>query len=131
MSEIVQNVYQLEPNTVNQVHLLDAVKPVSEHSRLFKRIMAITFLEKALEQDIIRHNEETEDIQDHIKYEQSGFDNANIIERAIYVFNYPGGLIKKDVIKDYEQYTIRISMLDVAIGSDKNEIDMYSVSWWL
>ncbi|KAI8886973.1 hypothetical protein K501DRAFT_213006 [Backusella circina FSU 941] len=118
MSEIVQTIVGLVPNTVNQVHLLDAVKPVSEHSRLFKRIMAIVFLEKALQQDMIQQERDYE--------KKNTIDNEKIMERAIEVFHYPGGLLKQDSIKDYEQYTIRISMLDVAIGTDKDEIDQYS-----
>ncbi|GAA5804569.1 hypothetical protein HPULCUR_010070 [Helicostylum pulchrum] len=106
---IANDVCDMVPSTKRQVHLLDSVKTNYERSRYLRRMIGVTCLERCLEHEVPNSI-------DYISTDQT------LIRQIHQIFSHPKGffMCREDI--DYEEVSIRVSMLDAAIGIDDDEI---------
>lgn len=118
VKNLSRNICDIVPSTKRQVHLLDSVKSNYERSRYLRRIIGVTCLERCLDKEVPGS-------VDYISTDQS------LIKQVLEIFNNPKGFFKNRDNIDYEEYWIRVAMLDAAIGIDDDEIKKDKVNLYI
>ncbi|KAI9483245.1 MAG: hypothetical protein EXX96DRAFT_135021 [Benjaminiella poitrasii] len=113
---IANDVCDIVTDTNRQMHLFDAVKSIYNRSRLLRRVLAVTCLERCLER-------EASGSVDYISTDQT------IIQQISQIFHHEKGFFRRAKENnneggqlDYEECYIRVAILDAAIGMDDEEI---------
>lgn len=108
---IASDICDIVTSTKRQVHLLDCTKMINERSHYFRRIIAVTCLERSLDREVPGS-------VDYISTDQS------LIRQIHQIFmNKEGFFMKRDDM-DFEECFVRLSMLDAAMSVNDNEIRM-------
>ncbi|KAK4517700.1 uncharacterized protein ATC70_001041 [Mucor velutinosus] len=109
LKAIANDICDMVPSTKRQVHTLDCVRMVNPRSHYFRRIVAVTCLERSLEQEVPGS-------VDYISTDQS------LIRQIHQIFMNKDGFFMKRDNMDFEECFVRLSMLDAAISVDDDEI---------
>ncbi|CAO3698153.1 unnamed protein product [Rhizopus microsporus] len=108
VKNIANDICDMVTTPKQQMHLLDTLKTVYDRSRYLRRVIGITCLGRYLERDVPGS-------MDNIPVDES------LIKQAALMFSYPEKPFTRSNL-DYDEYCIRIAMLDAAIGTDDDEI---------
>ncbi|KAL9540299.1 hypothetical protein MBANPS3_009767 [Mucor bainieri] len=109
LKTIASDICDIVTSTKRQVHTLDCVKMINPRSHYFRRIIAVTCLERSLDQEVPGS-------VDYISTDQS------LIRQIHQIFMNKDGFFMKRDNMDFEECFVRLSMLDAAISVDDDEI---------
>ncbi|KAI8641687.1 hypothetical protein BD408DRAFT_345613 [Parasitella parasitica] len=109
LKTIASDICDIVSSTKRQVHILDCVKMINERSHYFRRILAVTCLERCLEQEVPGSVE-------YISIDQS------LICQIHQIFMHKDGFFMKRDGMDFEECFVRLAILDAAISVNDDEI---------
>ncbi|CEP08227.1 hypothetical protein [Parasitella parasitica] len=110
LKTIASDICDIVTSTRRQIHILDCIKMINERSHYFRRIIAITCLERCLEREVPGSVE-------YISTDQS------LIRQIHQIFMHKDGFfMKQDDMDDFEECFVRLTMLDAAISVNDDEI---------
>ncbi|KAL7320404.1 hypothetical protein PS15m_000296 [Mucor circinelloides] len=109
LKTIASDICDIVSSTKRQVHILDCVRTINPRSHYFRRIIAVTCLERSLDQEVPGS-------VDYISTDQS------LICQIHQIFMNKDGFFMKRNDMDFEECFVRLSMLDAAISVNDDEI---------
>lgn len=109
LKTIASDICDIVTSTKRQVHILDCVRMINPRSHYFRRIIAVTCLERSLDQEVPGS-------VDYISTDQS------LICQIHQIFMNKDGFFMKRNNMDFEECFVRLSMLDAAISVNDDEI---------
>lgn len=109
LKTIASDICDIVSSRKRQVHILDCVRTINPRSHYFRRIIAVTCLERSLDQEVPGS-------VDYISTDQS------LICQIHQIFMNKDGFFMKRNDMDFEECFVRLSMLDAAISVNDDEI---------